>query len=1115
MEQDVKKKKAKKSRRGLWWKAPLWILLTVILLITAALSVGLWMLTPERLTDMVRKYGTEYLDDGRVEVSRVELTWWSSFPRFELTVDSLAVRSLQAGLPSEASTLLSVERLHGAIDLAALLNGAITIHDVTIKKPSVTIYTGADGTTNLDILPSSADDSPTPPDDEMLILPPLALERFVIEGDAPLRYRSVADSIDVALTLRNLSVIQADTPRYAVSFSAMPHTDMVALPDSFAIGLDGNVAWDPSDPLRIKINDMDVTAGELTVTVDAEANFTDTPVIESLNLKVEALDPAYPINLARMQPDLQAIVPRVEFGGRLNLNAALVKPYALTDTILPAIEAEIELTDGSLAVPDMRLRFRNAAFEAGIIYCPTAPDSSVVTLKRLELTGDRGATSVALRGTASNLFTDPKVSGHFNCSIILHQLPPKLLKALGVEISGRLKANTDFNLRLSDLSAATFHRARLNGRATVTDLDATLPTDSVHATAQKAELRFGTSTKVDSTLIVTVSIDTASVTMPEMSAQLSRLKIGLGCRNDATIADTATITPMGGTIELERLRFTSAADSLRAMLRGLDAKASLLRFEGDRKIPELVLDMNARRIVYAQGLNRMSLSRSKIMANMHLRPRRKRTNRTLTATDSARIRARHDSIMTSTASTGTEEDETMDFGLDAKTSSLLRRLELDGTLSAARGRVFTPLFPLRMGMKNLSFDFTADSLLLNNVDLTAGQSRLKANGAVRNIRRSVAGRKRRRSPLKINFNLHADTLNINELTQAAFRGAALAARTDSAAMTMAGSIDLDDDDLQSSVDSISTADMAAVLVPVNIDADLKFTADNIIYSSMAMHGFTGSLLINKGAISLQNLHAKTDIGSIDLNALYYAPNTRNIDMAMALRLNRFRIGRVIEMMPALDTIMPILGQIGGVIDVNLGATTQLDSLMNIKTPTLHAMMNMKGDSLVVIDESTFKTIAKWLMFKDKQRNMIEHMSVELSVENSMLELYPFMFDFDRYRLGVMGRNDLDLNLNYHVSVLKSPLPFKFGINITGPADDMKIRVGKARYKNNVAAESVALADSVRINLVHEIRSAFARGLEAARVAPLKVKSHERIAEISAEADTIPAEQMRQLENIGK
>ena len=88
-------------------------------------------------------------------------------------------------------------------------------------------------------------------------------------------------------------------------------------------------------------------------------------------------------------------------------------------------------------------------------------------------------------------------------------------------------------------------------------------------------------------------------------------------------------------------------------------------------------------------------------------------------------------------------------------------------------------------------------------------------------------------------------------------------------------------------------------------------------------------------------------------------------------------------------------------------------------------MKLHGDSLVLFDSETFATISKWLMFKNKKRNLIDNMDVELVVKDNTLELFPFIFQMDRYKVGVMGSNDLDLNLNYHVSVLKSPIPFKF------------------------------------------------------------------------------------------
>ena len=110
--------------------------------------------------------------------------------------------------------------------------------------------------------------------------------------------------------------------------------------------------------------------------------------------------------------------------------------------------------------------------------------------------------------------------------------------------------------------------------------------------------------------------------------------------------------------------------------------------------------------------------------------------------------------------------------------------------------------------------------------------------------------------------------------------------------------------------------------------------------------------------------------------------------------------------------------------------------------------------------------------------MIDSMSVEMVVENSRLEIFPFIFNIDRYRLGVMGSNDMNMNLDYHVSVLKSPLPFKFGINIKGNIDNLKIRLGGAKFKNENIARSVYIADTTRINLVNQIENVFRRSARA-------------------------------------
>ena len=76
--------------------------------------------------------------------------------------------------------------------------------------------------------------------------------------------------------------------------------------------------------------------------------------------------------------------------------------------------------------------------------------------------------------------------------------------------------------------------------------------------------------------------------------------------------------------------------------------------------------------------------------------------------------------------------------------------------------------------------------------------------------------------------------------------------------------------------------------------------------------------------------------------------------------------------------------------------------------------------------------------------------------------------------------DLDMNFEYHISILKSPIPFKLGLNITGNLDDMKFRLGKAKYKDAVTPVEIRKVDSTRLNLGTQIVQDFRRIMERGR-----------------------------------
>ena len=82
------------------------------------------------------------------------------------------------------------------------------------------------------------------------------------------------------------------------------------------------------------------------------------------------------------------------------------------------------------------------------------------------------------------------------------------------------------------------------------------------------------------------------------------------------------------------------------------------------------------------------------------------------------------------------------------------------------------------------------------------------------------------------------------------------------------------------------------------------------------------------------------------------------------------------------------------------------------------------------------------------------MSVELVVKDSELEIFPFEFNIDRYKLGIFGYHDLAMNFNYHVSVLKSIIPIF-------PKQDIEDRIGTPIPSPTLAAMYPFIFDSIK------------------------------------------------------
>ncbi|MEG1955587.1 MAG: hypothetical protein RR066_06020, partial [Mucinivorans sp.] len=154
--------------------------------------------------------------------------------------------------------------------------------------------------------------------------------------------------------------------------------------------------------------------------------------------------------------------------------------------------------------------------------------------------------------------------------------------------------------------------------------------------------------------------------------------------------------------------------------------------------------------------------------------------------------------------------------------------------------------------------------------------------------------------------------------------------------------------------------------------------------------------------------------------------------------------------------------------------------------SLEAASHIHGKDMVLLDGETFATISKAMFFKKQARNIINNISADILVRNSQIELFPFVMEIDRYQAAISGVHKLDMSFNYHISVLRSPLPFRLGLNVYGTLDDWHFNIGRARYRQANIPSYVQLIDTTRMNLRTAIVDVFRRGVDQASLDGMQI-----------------------------
>lgn len=265
-------------------------------------------------------------------------------------------------------------------------------------------------------------------------------------------------------------------------------------------------------------------------------------------------------------------------------------------------------------------------------------------------------------------------------------------------------------------------------------------------------------------------------------------------------------------------------------------------------------------------------------------------------------------------------------------------------------------------------------------------------------------------------------------------------------------------------DTVTIAD--PFMVPEGIDLTLYTNLSEINFNDHTFNNVGGDVTIRDGVIVLQELGFSSNSAEMQLTAIYETPARDDLYVGLDFHLLDIQIDELIDLIPSIDSIVPMLKSFDGEAQFHLAAETNLKADYMPKMPTLIGAAAIEGKDLVIMDSEVFDGIKRKLLMSKNAENKIDSMSVEMQVLRNKVDLYPFLIHMDKYQAVVAGRHNInkDLDCNYHVSLTDCPLPIRLGVNVGGSLNDIAekplkhIKVGKCQYKKMFKPEKRGLAE---------------------------------------------------------
>ena len=1127
--EDIKKFSPIRKLTGiLLWIGGIWLALLIVLQIA---------LSPAVLNRIINRYAEEYID-GNLSFSRAGLAMFRHFPNIGITIEDCSVTYpadrfdkaesegaqgllLTHGCGETADTLASFKRFSAGINVGALIAGKIRIPHIIIEKPRIFAHHYNEEEANWDIFRFTADE-----DTSETSLPPVSIGRIRLSEHPHIVYTDSRDTIfamldvkkitfdgrlDTRSTSRNRIGLALDSMMVAGRISADTlgvgldklhihehngHFDVHAKAKAYIatrtfgrmripVSLAGNIAFPHDTVPALALHGIKADIAAIPISGDIDFKRIDGNIYTEAGLSVngcKAEDVA--------KGFLKNIIPEA---GNIKTDAAIFMTCSCRGYIgngkMPDIDIYLSIPESKTSHKklehDIRLALEAAANSTEGRFDVTVSNADIATY---------GMRMKASGSISDILGDDPLIAldGRFKADA--DSLSTFFPQGSGMSASGSISADLKGSMLMSQADIYRFGQADLSGSVRSDSLAFRSPKDTIDIGIDSLVIKIAPEDKKGRSSSGNFRLMTLRGSIHDMilaykdKFTLKGADVSLSAMHSLeNLTDTSRIHPLGGNIKAAEL---SLKDETGMEIALDNTSNSLLMFpkKDHPEIPVLSISSTNKRIFVRDEAGRVILTDSKIKgkAAMNTVERRQRRKALMDSLARKYPDIPEDSLFSHLRSIRqekalpdwlSEEDfrsKDINVRLDESIAGYFREWDVDANVNVRTGIVMTPYLPLRNILRGMDISITNDQVRIDSLKMISGKSEIAAKGSLSGLRRALLGR----GTYDLDLSLSTGIMDADELIAAMNTGASFDPKSASESMSEA----TDAEFLQMVVaDSLKKEDIQPLIViPANLKADVHIDGKDIKFSGLEIERFNANILMKERCLQITNSSVHTNVGKGDFEAFYATRTKKDLKTGFNLNLEGITAEKVIDMMPAIDTIMPLLKSFKGLMNCEIAATASLDTCMNIQTPSINGVIRIGGKDLTMSDNKVFSDLAKKLKFKNNKEGKIDKMTVEGIIKDNTLEVFPFVIDVDRYTLAMSGLHNLDMSFKYHVSIIRSPMVFKVGVDLYGPDfDGMKFKIGKPKYKNTNVPVFTAVIDQTRINLAESIRNIFEKGVEAA------------------------------------